>query len=98
MNRILKLVGGVFERLAAAPTSADHIRYATETLRREGVTCYCSGLAIPTGLKGRKYRCVKCDKVFAHAFYNLGNTRNRRATLNLNYYLQAVSLLEKEYE
>ena len=67
---------------------------AATVLRDNGITCSCKSLAIPTVQKGKIYRCIRCNKQFANAFYNLGDSRNsyeRRYNhsfvekLNMNY-------------
>lgn len=78
---------------------------AAGVLKNSGITCRCNGIAIPTAQKGKIYRCVRCNKQFANAWYNLGDTRNayqRRnnhpsnARLSMRYYSEAVDLLAKK--
>lgn len=81
------------------------VDHASAVLKDSGITCRCNGIAIPTAQKGKIYRCIRCNKQFANAWYNLGDTRNayqRRnnhpsnARLNMYYYDEAVDLLVKE--
>ena len=91
--------------LREAQSHISSVKDASDALKDSGITCRCNGLAIPTDQKGKIYRCIRCNKQFANAFYNLGDTRNayqRRNNhsftikLDMDYYDEAVNLLVKE--
>lgn len=88
-----------------AESHANAVRSAYSILKDNGITCRCNGLAIPTAVKGKIYRCIKCNKQFANAWYNFGDTRNAyqrknnypySIRLNMGYYDEAVDLLVRE--
>lgn len=69
---------------------------AVKILRDSGITCRCNGLAIPTAVKGKIYRCLHCNKQFANAFYNLASSNQQYRNLDMTYYSKAVEVLAKE--
>lgn len=75
-------------------------------LRYSASTCRCGSLAFPTGQKGNEYKCIRCHEKMHSISYNLGfRDRDSNSTasiktpsqiLNMDYYNDAIKLLEKE--
>lgn len=49
----------------------DRINRTYNILKNNAITCRCNSLAIPTKNRGKIYRCIKCKRQFANAYYNL---------------------------
>ncbi len=61
-------------------------------LRQKGISCHCGGLAVPVEGRGKIYRCVKCDKQFANATYDL----RRYESYKPSVYFEAVNILKSQ--
>ena len=66
----------------------DTINRTYNILKNNAVTCRCNSLAIPTKNRGKIYRCIKCKRQFANAYYNLN------LAFVAERYDEAVELLE----
>ena len=76
-------------------------------LKHHNTTCHCKSMAIPIGVHGNEYRCIKCNKQIIGISYNFGNTDINDESLNMlskdvsqlldmTYYDEAVSFLKRE--
>ena len=52
--------------IAGSEKHTEHLAPNVATvLKAHGVSCHCSGLAVPNMGKGKIYKCLECDKRFA---------------------------------
>ena len=76
-------------------------------LRHHNITCHCKSMAIPIGVHGNEYRCIKCNKQIIGISYNFGNTditdgpsntspKIASQLLDMTYYDEAVIFLKSE--
>ena len=65
-------------------------------LRHHNITCHCKSMAIPIGVQGNEYRCVKCDNRIIGINYNFGNRYITDGSLN-TLSKEAVQLLDMAY-
>lgn len=103
IKRLFKIKTKRF-RVKSKPDSP--VDAAASILRNIATTCRCGSLAFPTEQKGNEYKCIRCHKKMQRIDYNLG-FRNRDSSstasikkpsqiLNMDYYDDAIRLLEKE--
>ena len=105
--RLPKIINILFHVDKTSTTDADvpmQLRHNLNILQSCAVLCSCGGLAIPTAIKGNRYRCVRCDKKYISAQYNLG-PRNMEddwiilrkepsQIIDMTHYDEAVALLK----
>lgn len=76
-------------------------------LRHHNITCHCRSMAIPIGVQGNEYRCVKCDNRIIGINYNFGNrdtndislnilSKDANQLLDMTYYNDAIDFLKSE--
>lgn len=75
-------------------------------LRNSASICHCGSLAFPIAQKGNEYKCIRCHRKLQRIGYNLGfRNRDSNSTasikkpsqiMNMDYYDDAIRLLEKE--
>lgn len=61
-------------------------------LRQKGISCNCGSLAVPVEGRGKIYRCVKCEKQFANATYDLSGYEVYRPS----FYSEAIKILKNK--
>ena len=79
-------------------------------LRKYSITCKCGGMTVPTSNKGNLFRCIHCTKEHRYINYNLERSNNylvdlgseavgnEAMILNMDYYEDAIKILQKEYK
>lgn len=73
------------------PSRAERVKETAEIIKENSISCHCGGLAIPLMYSGRTYKCMRCDKQFANAKYDLRSL----STVNLK---RGNTFNEKEVE
>lgn len=78
-------------------------------LRQCSIKCKCGAVSVPIGKKGNVFRCINCTKEHQYINYNLERLNNHLAVpgfkptvnnnmiLNMDYYEDAIKILQKEY-
>ncbi|MBU5617004.1 hypothetical protein KPY62_07865 [Psychrobacter sp. TAE2020] len=86
---------------------SDPMLINVKLLKEHNVNCPCKSIAIPIGIKGNKYQCIKCEKQLLGMSYNFGdrditdqssNTlpKNANQLIDMTYYDDSVNFLKNE--
>lgn len=76
-------------------------------LRHYNITCRCKSMAIPIGVRGNKYQCIRCDEQVIGRNYNFADryvtdeyfnilSKDSSQLIDMIYYDDAVNFLKNE--